>query len=82
MSTILTADISMIFICSLVFMLIFVFISFVICIHATDSVRLSIIPNLYLIFDLYYCANIFIRVVSESMVVLVLVQIFVLMHWY
>ena len=35
---------------------------FVICISTTDSVWQSIIANLYLIFDLYYSANIFIRV--------------------
>ena len=62
MSTSLSADISIIFICRLVFILIFVFILFVICINTTGSVRLSIIANLCLIFDLYYYANMFIRV--------------------
>ena len=62
MSTSLSADISIIFVCRLVFMLIFVFILFVICISTTGSVRLSIIANLCLVFDLCYYASIFIRV--------------------
>ena len=62
MSTSLGADISIIFVCRLVFMLLFVLILFVKCINIRDSVRLSIIANLYLIFDLYYHANILIRV--------------------
>ena len=49
-----------------------------ICIRISDSVRLSIIANLYLTFDLYSYANSFVFV-SGSMVVLVLVQILVLM---
>ena len=56
MSTSLSADISIIFACRLVFHIkIFVFILFVICISTTDSVRLSIIANLYLIFDVLLC---------------------------
>ena len=35
---------------------------FVICISTTDSVRLSIIANLYLIFDLHSYPDIFIGV--------------------
>ena len=62
MSTSLSADISIIFVCRLVFILIFVFILVVICISTTDSVRLRMIANLYVIFDLYYYANIVIRV--------------------
>ena len=42
MSTSLSADISIIFICRLVFILIFVFILFVIGISNSDSVRLCI----------------------------------------
>ena len=62
MSTSLSADISIVFVCRLVCILIFVFILFVICIGATDSVRLSVIANLYLISDLYYYAHVFVRV--------------------
>ena len=62
MSTSLNADISMIFACRLIFILIFVLILFVICISTSDGVGLSIIANLCLIFDLYYYAEIFIRV--------------------
>ena len=62
MSTSLSADISIIFVRRLVFILIFAFIICVICISTTDSVRLSIIANLALIFDLYCYANVFIRV--------------------
>ena len=61
-STSLNADISIIFVCRLVFILLFVFILFVICICTTESVRLRIIANLCLIFDLYDQATIFIRV--------------------
>ena len=62
MSTSLNADISIIFLCRSVFILIFVFILFAICISTTNSVRLSIITNLCLIFDLYYYDTILIRV--------------------
>ena len=62
MSTSLSADISIIFVCRLVFILTFVFIFFVICISTTDNVRLRAIANLCLIFDLYFYANIIICV--------------------
>ena len=54
MSKKLSADISTIFVHRLVFILIFVLTLFVICVSMSDSVRLSIIANLYLVFDLYY----------------------------
>ena len=76
MSTSLSADISIIFVCRLVFMLVFVLTLFVICSSTSDSVRLSIIANRYLIVDLYCYANIFIRVgISEHGV-----QTFLCMH--
>ena len=53
---------SIIFVCRLVFILIFILILFVTCMSNSDSVRLSIIANLCLIFYLYYFANLFIRV--------------------
>ena len=59
MSTSLRADISVIFVCCLVSIFILVLIPFVICISTSDSVRLSIIANLCLIFDVYYYANSF-----------------------
>ena len=62
MSTSLSAAISIIFVCCLVFILILVFILFAICINTTDSLRLGIIANLSLIFNLYYSADVFIRV--------------------
>ena len=62
MSTNLSADISIIFVCRLVFKLIFVLILFVICASTSDNVRLSGVGNLYLIFDLCHYANLFIRV--------------------
>ena len=80
MSTSPSADISIIFVCRLVFILIFVLILLAVCISTSASVRISIIANLYLIFSLHYYANLFIRFVSVSMVVLVLVQISVLMR--
>ena len=43
-----------IFVCRLVFISLFVLIFFLICISTSDSVRLSIVANLCLIFDLYY----------------------------
>ena len=62
MTTNLSADISIIFVCRLVFMLIFVIIIlFVICISTNDSVKLGIIANRYLIFDLYD-ADVLIRI--------------------
>ena len=66
MSTSLSADISILFVCRLVFILMLVFILFVTCISTTDSVRLVIIANRYLIVDLYYYATIFIRVCISS----------------
>ena len=57
MRTSLSADISIIFVCRLVFILIFVFILCVICTSTSDSVRLSIIANLDLTFNLYYCTS-------------------------
>ena len=66
MSTSLSADISIIFVCRLVFIFIFVFILFVICITTAGSVRLSIIANICLIFDLHYSVIFLIRVcISE-----------------
>ena len=62
MSTSLSADINIIFVCRLVFILIFVLILFAICISTRDSARLSIMADLYLIFDVYYSANVFLRV--------------------
>ena len=62
MSTSLSADISIISVCRLVFIFISVLMLFVICNSTSDSVRLSIIAHLYLIFDLDYYANFFIRV--------------------
>ena len=58
----LSADISTILVCRLVFILIFVLIVFVICFSTSDSVRLSMIANLCLTFDLHCYANISIRV--------------------
>ena len=62
MSTSLSADISIIFVCRLVFILIFVFRFFVTCISTTDSARLSTIANVDLVFDLYCSAKMFIPV--------------------
>ena len=62
MGTSLSADISIIFVCRLVFILIFVFNLFAICLRTSGSVRLSIVANLCLILELYYYASIFIRV--------------------
>ena len=50
MSTGLSADISIVLVCRLVFILVFVFLLFVICISTTDRVMLSIIATLYLYF--------------------------------
>ena len=61
-STSLSADISIIFVCRLVFILIFVLTLCVICIRTSHCVRLSNIANSFLIFDLYCFAHIFIRV--------------------
>ena len=80
MSTSPSADISITFVCRLVFIFLFVFILFALCIRTTDSVRLTVIANLCLIFDSYCDANILFVFVSVSILVLVLVQIFVLMH--
>ena len=57
MSTSLSSDISIIFVCHLVFISIFVLILFVVCISTS-----GIIANLSLIFDLCCYANFFIRV--------------------
>ena len=62
MSTSRSADISIIFVWHLEVILIFVLTLCVICVSTSDSVRLRIIANLCLVFDLYYYANIFIRV--------------------
>ena len=62
MSTSLNADVSMIFVCRLVFIFIFALILLAICISTSECVRLSIIANLYLIRDLCCYAKIFIRV--------------------
>ena len=82
MTTSLRTDISIIFGCRLVFILIFALKLFVKCISTSDSPRLSIIANLYLtlICILMLIFSIVFVFVSVSMVVLVLVQIFVLMH--
>ena len=58
----LSADISIIFVHRLVFILIFVLGLFAICSSTSDSVRLSFIANLCLVFDLYHSANMFLRV--------------------
>ena len=76
----MSADISIIFVCHLVFILIFVLILFVICTSTSDNAKLSIIANLYLVL---ICAIMLIFssvFVSVGMVVLVLAQAFVSLH--
>ena len=57
MSTNLSADVSITFVCRLVFIFIFVLVIPVLCISTSDSVRLSVIANFDLVFDLHYYAN-------------------------
>ena len=51
----MSADISILLVCRLVFILIFVYIVFAICISTSDSVRLSIAASFCLILICIFC---------------------------